>query len=134
MVDVIEWKTLGGPGGYTTTATSVDFGGVGGDTAAMSTTCTAYGGPSPEPFICGSTGSNTTPGVWTSPAAKAPEIDPASAGSDRFDAPARGRRYAARCRRKLRADLNGENACTAIARIRAGLSRVGDRCLRSALK
>ena len=72
---------VGGPGGYTTTATSVDFGGKGGDTAAMLTTCTAYGGPSPESFICGSTGSNTTPGVWTSPASKVPEIDPAPAAT-----------------------------------------------------
>jgi hypothetical protein len=35
----------------------------------------------PQSFGCGSSGSNTTPGVWTSPAAKAPEIDPESAAS-----------------------------------------------------
>ena len=72
-----------GPGGYTHTATSVDFGGVGGDSATMSTNCTAYVsapfGPSPQNFSCGSTGSNTTPGVWTGPPTRAPEIDPASA-------------------------------------------------------
>ncbi len=44
---IVGWSmslsgNVGGPGGYTTTATSVDFDGVGGDTAAMSTTCTAY--------------------------------------------------------------------------------------------
>jgi hypothetical protein len=72
---------VGGPSGCTTTATSVDFGDKGADTAAMLTTCTAYGGPSPESFICGSTGSNTTPGVWTSPATKVPEIDLASAAT-----------------------------------------------------
>ena len=74
-----------GPGGHTLTATSVDMGGVGGDSATVSTTCTAFfpaGSPrSFESFGCGSTGSNTTPGVWTSPATKAPEIDPASAAS-----------------------------------------------------
>src|SRR3984885_13872613 len=55
-----------GPGGYELTATSVDIGGVGGDSATMSTTCTAflnYG--SQTSFACGSSGSNTTPGVWT---------------------------------------------------------------------
>jgi hypothetical protein len=74
-----------GPGGHTLTATSVDMGGVGGDSATLSTTCTAFfpaGSPRDfESFGCGSTGSNTTPGVWTSPAAKAPEIDPASAAT-----------------------------------------------------
>ena len=74
-----------GPGGYQLTATSVDMGGVGGDSAMMSATCTAFfpaGSPRDfESFGCGSTGSNTTPGVWTSPATKAPEIDPASAAS-----------------------------------------------------
>ena len=71
-----------GPGGYTETATSVDFRGVGGDSATMSTNCTAFfsSGP-PQSFSCGSTGSNTTPGVWTSPAARVPEIDPALAAS-----------------------------------------------------
>jgi hypothetical protein len=71
-----------GPGGYRSSATSVDRGGVGGDSATMSTTCTAFfSAGSPQSFGCGSTGSNTTPGVWTSPATKAPEIDPASAAS-----------------------------------------------------
>jgi hypothetical protein len=69
-----------GPGGYELTATSVDIRGVGGDSATLSTTCTAFFTfGSPQNFGCGSSGSNTTPGVWTSPAAKAPEIDPASA-------------------------------------------------------
>jgi len=76
--------TVGGPGGYGLTATSVDIGGVGGDSATLSTTCTAFFPPSlrpPQTFSCGATGSNTTPGVWTSPAAQAPEMDPASAAS-----------------------------------------------------
>ena len=34
--------TVFGPGGYTSTANSVDFGGVGGDSALISTTCTAF--------------------------------------------------------------------------------------------
>jgi len=72
--------SIGGPGGYTLTATSVDIGGMGGDSATMATTCTAYFPlQPPQSFGCGSTGSNTTPGVWTSPAIRAPEIDPASA-------------------------------------------------------
>ena len=74
-----------GPGGYGLTATSVDIGGVGGDSATMSTTCTAFFsppfGPPPQNFSCGASGSNMTPGVWTSPAAQVPEIDPASATS-----------------------------------------------------
>jgi hypothetical protein len=73
-----------GPGGYELTATSVDIGGVGGDSATMSATCTAFFSPSlkpPQSFACGTSGSNMKPGVWTSPAAKAPEIDPASAVS-----------------------------------------------------
>jgi len=70
-----------GPGGYQLTATSVDMGGVGGDSATMSTTCTAFDNfGSQSSFGCGSSGSNTKPGVWTS-TAKAPEIDPASAAS-----------------------------------------------------
>ena len=76
--------TVLGPGGYTLTATSVDIGGVGGDSAAMSTTCTAFFSPSllpPQSFGCGASGSNMKPGVWTSPPAKTPEIDPASAAS-----------------------------------------------------
>jgi hypothetical protein len=76
--------SVSGPGGYGLTATSVDIGGVGGDSATMSTTCTAFFSPSlqpPQSFPCGSSGSNTTPGVWTSPAAQAPEMDPASAAS-----------------------------------------------------
>ena len=76
--------TVGGPGGWSQTMTSSDIGGVGGDSATMSTTCTAFFSPSlqpPQSFPCGSSGSNTTPGVWTSPAAQAPEIDPASATS-----------------------------------------------------
>jgi hypothetical protein len=71
-----------GPGGYELSATSVDRGGVGGDSATMSGTCTAFFKfGSPQSFGCGSSGSNTTPGVWTSPATRAPEIDPASAVS-----------------------------------------------------
>jgi hypothetical protein len=74
---------VGGPGGYTFTATSVDSGGKGGDSATMATTCTAYFPlpQAPQPFGCGSTGSNSTPGVWTSPATRVPEIDPASAAT-----------------------------------------------------
>ena len=76
---------VGGLGGWSETLTSSDIGGVGGDSATISTSCTAYFSPSslqpPQSFSCGSSGSNTTPGVWTSPAAKAPEIDPASAVS-----------------------------------------------------
>ena len=75
---------VGGPGGWSETLTSSDIAGVGGDSATISTNCTAFFSPSlqpPQSFSCGSTGSNTKPGVWTSPAAKAPEIDPASAGS-----------------------------------------------------
>jgi hypothetical protein len=71
-----------GPGGYELTATSVDRGGVGGDSATLSETCTAFFTfGSPQSFGCGSSGSNTTPGVWTSSAIQAPEIDPASAAS-----------------------------------------------------
>ena len=75
--------SIGGPGGYTLTAASSDIGGVGGDSAAMSTTCTAFFSPSPKPphgFGCGASGSNMKAGVWSS-ATKAPEIDPASAAS-----------------------------------------------------
>jgi hypothetical protein len=71
-----------GPGGYELTATSVDIRGVGGDSATLSATCTAFFTlGSPQRFGCGSSGGNTTPGVWTSPATKAPEIDPASAAA-----------------------------------------------------
>jgi hypothetical protein len=73
---------VGGPGGWTETMTSSDIaGGVGGDYAEISTNCTAYfsSGKPPQNFSCGSTGSNTTPGVWTGPPTRAPEIDPASA-------------------------------------------------------
>jgi hypothetical protein len=71
-----------GPGGYELSATSVDRGGVGGDSATLSAACTAFfnSGP-PQSFGCASSGRNTTPGVWTSPATQAPEIDPASAAS-----------------------------------------------------
>jgi hypothetical protein len=74
---------VGGPGGWSQTMTSSDIGGVGGDYAAISTSCTAYFSfpNQPQSFSCGMTGSNKTPGVWTSPAAQAPEIDPASAAS-----------------------------------------------------
>jgi hypothetical protein len=75
---------VGGPGGWTETLTSSDIGGVGGDFATISANCTAFFPPSllpPQSFNCGSTGSNTKPGVWTSPPAKTPEIDPASAAS-----------------------------------------------------
>jgi hypothetical protein len=73
---------VGGPGGWTETVTSSDIGGVGGDNANIASSCTAYfSSGSPQSFNCGWSGSNTTPGVWTSPAAKAPEIDPASAAS-----------------------------------------------------
>jgi hypothetical protein len=73
-----------GPGGYTLTATSVDIGGVGGDAVTLSSSCTAYfSAPpgAPQSFSCGATGSNSKAGVWTSPAARAPEIDPASVAS-----------------------------------------------------
>jgi hypothetical protein len=71
-----------GPGGYGLTATSVGRGGVGGDSATLSATCTAFFTlGAPQSFGCGSSGSNTTPGVWTSSATKVPEIDPASAAS-----------------------------------------------------
>jgi hypothetical protein len=70
--------TVGGPGGWTETMTSSDIGGVGGDNAEIAANCYSASGQS---FSCGWTGSNTTPGVWTSPAAQAPEIDPASAAS-----------------------------------------------------
>jgi hypothetical protein len=73
-----------GPGGYTLTATSVDIGGVGGDAVTLSSSCTAYfSAPpgAPQSFSCGATGSNSKAGVWTPPAARAPEIDPASVAS-----------------------------------------------------
>jgi hypothetical protein len=67
--------------GLTLTATSSDIGGVGGDSVAMSETCTAFFPlQPPQRFACGDTGSNMKPGVWTSPT-RAPEIDPASAAS-----------------------------------------------------
>jgi hypothetical protein len=69
----------GGPGGWTETMTSSDIGGVGGDNAEIAANCTVSA--SGQNFSCGWTGSNTKPGVWTSPAAQAPEIDPASAAS-----------------------------------------------------
>jgi hypothetical protein len=48
--------TVFGPGGYTLTATRVDLGGVGGDSAMMSTTCTAFSPVQPpQNFGCGST-------------------------------------------------------------------------------
>src|ERR1700733_1037459 len=75
--------TVFGPGGYTLTASSSEIGSVGGDSATMSTTCTAFFSPSlqpPQGFGCGASGSNMKPGVWTSPT-RAPEIDPASAAS-----------------------------------------------------
>ena len=71
-----------GPGGYGLSATSVDRGGVGGDSATLSANCTAFfNSGSPQSFGCGSSGSTKTPGVWTSPVTKAPEIDTASAVS-----------------------------------------------------
>ena len=71
-----------GPSGYQMSANSGDVGGVGGDYAAVAVTCTASVPQGrPQGFGCGSTGSNTTPGVWTSSATQAPEIDPASAAS-----------------------------------------------------
>jgi hypothetical protein len=71
-----------GPGGYELMATSVDRGGVGKDSATLSAFCTAFfTSGSPQSFGCGSSGINTAPGVWTSPATQAPEIDPASAAS-----------------------------------------------------
>lgn len=73
--------SYGGFGGLTLTATSSDIGGVGGDSVAMSETCTAsFPLQPPQRFACGDTGSNLKPGVWTSPA-RAPEIDPESAAS-----------------------------------------------------